>query len=114
MLFYTKIPMRWLLFLSRLAFICGIAFLLSLSLLVKDWVKDESLVSTIITIGFFMGMLIVPLTLLCYLVLWLSGKGLTKAVPRWLIIANILFLLVFIGYIIYNNSLHTAYDKSYN
>ena len=106
--------MRWLLFLSRLAFICGIAFLLSLSLLVKDWVKDESLVSTIITIGFFMGMLIVPLTLLCYLVVWLSGKGLTKAVPRWLIIANILFLLVFIGYIIYNNSLHTAYDKSYN
>lgn len=114
MLFYTKILMRWLLFLSRLAFICGVSFLLSLSLLVKDWVKDESLVSTIITIGFFMGMLIVPLTLLCYLVMWVTGKGLTAAVPRWLIITNIFFLLVFIGYIIYNNSLHTTYDTHYN
>ena len=106
--------MRWLLFLSRLAFICGVSFLLSLSLLVKDWVKDESLVSTIITIGFFMGMLIVPLTLFCYLVVWVSRKGLIVAVPRWLIIVNIFFLLVFIGYIIYNNSLHTTYDSSYH
>ena len=106
--------MRWLLFLSRLTFICGVSFLLSLSLLVKDWVKDESLVSTIITIGFFMGMIIVPVTLLCYLVVWISGKGLVKAVPRWLIIANILFLFVFIGYIIYNNSIHSSYDTGYN
>ena len=94
MLFYTKIPMRWLLFLSRLSFICGIAFLLALSLLVKDWVKDESIVSTIITIGFFMGMIIVPLTLLSYLVVWISGKGLAKVVPRWLIITNIFILFI--------------------
>ena len=106
--------MRWLLFLSRLAFICGVSFLFSLSLLVKDWLKDESLVSAIITIGFFMGMIIVPVTLLCYLVVWIAGKGLTKAVPRWLIIANIVFLLVFIAYIIYNNSLHSTYDTYHN
>lgn len=106
--------MRWLLFLSRLAFICGVSFLLSLSLLVKDWLKDESLVSTIITIGFFMGMIIVPATLLCYLLVWMSGKGLAKSVPRWLILANIFFLFVFIGYIIYNNSIHSSYDSNYN
>jgi hypothetical protein len=98
--------MRWLLFLSRLAFICGIFFLLSLSLLIWDWIEDESLVSTIITIGFFMGMIIVPITLICYLVLWLIRKKPAAIVPRWLIIANILVLLLLLGYIFYNNYLH--------
>ena len=98
--------MRWLLFLSRLAFICGLFFLLSLSLLFRDWIRDESLVSTIITIGFFMGMIIVPITLICYLVLWLFRKNPAALVPRWLIIANFLVLLLLIGYIFYNNYLH--------
>jgi hypothetical protein len=100
--------MRWLLFLSRLAFICGLFFLLSLSLLITEWTKEESLVSTIITIGFFMGIIIVPVTLLCYLLTWMLGKKPAMAVPRWLIVANIFFFLVFIGYIIYSNSIHTA------
>src|SRR5678816_2542640 len=86
--------MRWLLFLSRLSFICGLFFLLTLSLLMKDWIADESLVSTIITIGFFMGMIIVPVTLLCYLVLWIARKKPGTIVPQWLIIGNMLFLPV--------------------
>ena len=98
--------MRWLLFLSRLAFICGIFFLLSLSLLVKDWIRDESLVSTVITIGFFMGMIIVPVTLLCYLVLWLAKKKPATIVPRWLIIGNIVVMLLLLGYIFYSNYLN--------
>ncbi|MEI2738056.1 MAG: hypothetical protein V9F01_04675 [Chitinophagaceae bacterium] len=52
--------MRWLLFLSRLAFICGVFFLLSVSLLMQEWISDENLKSTIITIGYFMGMIIIP------------------------------------------------------
>lgn len=99
--------MRWLLFLSRLAFICGLFFLASLSLLVKDWLDDKSLVSTIITIGFFMGMIIVPFTLLCYLFTWLAGKKPANVVPRWLIVCNIFFLLVYAGYVYYNNYIHT-------
>lgn len=98
--------MRWLLFLSRLAFICGLFFLLTLSLLVKDWIKDESLVSTIITIGFFMGMIIVPVTLLCYLVLWIFGKKPGAMVPQWLIVANILVMLILVSYIVYINYLY--------
>ena len=98
--------MRWLLFLSRLAFICGFFFLLSLSLLLKDWIKDESLVSTIITIGYFMGLIVIPLTLLCYFFLWIFGKKPGAIVPKWLIIGNILMLLILAGYIIYINYLH--------
>ncbi|MEP6700141.1 MAG: hypothetical protein ABJA85_02450 [Bacteroidota bacterium] len=102
--------MRWLLFLSRLAFICGLFFLLTLSLLIRDWVKDESMVSTIITIGFFMGMIIVPVTLICYLVLWLAGKKPATIVPRWLIIANILVLFILLGYIFYINYLYSQIE----
>ena len=99
--------MRWLLFLSRLAFICGVFFLLTLSLLVKDWVRDESIVSTIITIGFFMGMIIVPLTLLCYLIVWMAGKRPASVVPRWLVVANIIVLLILLAYIYYINYLYS-------
>jgi len=95
--------MRWLLFLSRLSFICGLFFLLTLSQLVWGWVKDDSLVSTIITIGFFMGMLIVPVTLFCYLVLWIARKKPARIVPRWLIIANIFVLFILLAYIYYKN-----------
>ena len=102
--------MRWLLFLSRLAFICGIFFLLTLSLLVKDWIKDESMVSTIITIGFFMGLIVVPITLLCYLVLWIAGKRPGNVVPKWLIVANIFVLLILLAYIYYINYLYAQIE----
>lgn len=93
--------MRWLLFLSRLAFICGICFLLSLSLHIKNWTNDESISSTIIIIGYVMGLIIVPFTLLCYLGVLISRKKLP--VPLWLVISNIIFLFVLMFYIIYIN-----------
>jgi len=102
--------MRWLLFLSRLAFICGLFFLLSLSLLIWDWIKDESMVSTIITIGFFMGMIIVPVTLLCYLVLWLAKKKPASIVPRWLIAGNIIMMLFLLGYIFYSTYIYAQIE----
>jgi hypothetical protein len=99
--------MAWLRFLSRLAFICGVFFLLALSLLFKNWLKDESLVSTIITIGYFIGLIVVPLTILCYLVVFLATRKLNKYIPAWLVIANIFFLLVLGFYILYLNGYFT-------
>ncbi len=98
--------MRWLLFLSRLAFICGLFFLLSLSLLFKNWLTDDNMVSTIITIGFFMGMIIVPVTLLCYLFVWIAGKKPGSVVPAWLIVANIIVFCILLSYIVYVNYLY--------
>src|SRR5688572_25216534 len=95
--------MRWLLFLSRLAFICGLFFVLSITLLFYSWTTDEDLAGYIITIGFFMGMIIVPITMVCYLAVALSRKKLRTIVPRWIIIANILFLLLLLGYLYYVN-----------
>jgi hypothetical protein len=95
--------MRWLLFLSRLAFICGIFFLLSLSLLFRNWLPDDGAVSTVITIGYFMGLLIVPVTVLSYMGVWAIKRKLNPYVPRWLVIANIVFLFVLLYYIFYLN-----------
>jgi hypothetical protein len=95
--------LRWLLFLSRLCLICGVAFLLSLSLLYRQWIPDGGLASTIITIGYFMGMVIVPITLLCYLFLWIAGKKPATVVRPWLIIANLVVLLLLLAYIYYVN-----------
>ena len=95
--------MRWLLFLSRLAFICGIFFLLSVSLLIRDWAKDDAITSTIITIGYIMGLLIVPVVNVCYLVVLFVKKRISIYVPLWLVVANILFLFILIFYIFYLN-----------
>ena len=98
--------MRWLLFLSRLSFICGICFLLTLSIQIFAWTNDQALAGTIITIGVFIGLLVVPVTLLCYLLVLLMKKNLTQIVPIWLIISNVIFLIVLLIYIISLNA-HT-------
>lgn len=102
--------MRWLLFLTRLTLICGVFFLLSLSQLVRPWIRDEAAVSTIITIGYFMGMIIVPVTLLSLLLMWIAGKKPGRVVPRWLIIANIIVALLLAAYIVYVNNFHGPAD----
>lgn len=93
--------MRWLLFLSRLAFICGCCFLVSLAFLMQNNGNNEVVSSTIITIGFVMGLLVVPATLICYLVVLIRKKSLP--VPLWLMIANVIFLFILMLYIIFIN-----------
>ena len=95
--------MRWLLFLSRLAFICGVFFLLSVSLLMQEWISDENLKSTIITIGYFMGMIIIPIVNLCYVIVFLIKRKIREFVPLWLISINFLFLLALLFFIFYLN-----------
>ncbi len=97
--------MRWLLFLSRVAFICGIFFILSVSLLFWDWVQDEALISTIITLGYIMGMVLVPAVNLCYLIVLMIKKRIGVYVPVWLVMANILFLFILLFYILNLNDL---------
>jgi hypothetical protein len=93
--------MRWLLFLSKLAFICGICFLISLSFLISEKANNDAVSSTIILIGFVIGIIIVPFTLLCYLGVLMIRKKLP--VPLWLVISNIVFLFVLMLYILFIN-----------
>ncbi|MBE2230026.1 MAG: hypothetical protein IAE96_05225 [Chitinophagaceae bacterium] len=96
--------MRWLLFLSRLAFICGVCFLLSLGFAMLQRENTEVVSSTIIIIGYAMGMIVVPVTVLCYIFVIFSRKKLRQIVPVWLSVANFLFLLVLLYYIFYLNA----------
>ncbi len=93
--------MRWLLFLSRLAFICGVCFLLSLSFLIWKRGNDEAISQTIIIIGFVIGLIVVPLTLFCYLGVVITRKKIP--VPLWLVISNIIFMFILMFYVIFIN-----------
>ena len=61
----------------------------------------EAISSSIIIIGFVMGILVVPFTLICYLVVLIKKQKLT--VPIWLVISNIIFLFILMLYIIFIN-----------
>jgi hypothetical protein len=97
--------MKWLSFLSRLAFICNIFFLLAFSLMISRYITNETVVSTILIIGYFLVILFSPLVNLCYLVLFLLRKKFWHFIPSWLITANVMFLLMEIFYILYLNDL---------
>jgi hypothetical protein len=103
----TEIPApagpRWLLFLSRLAFICNVCFLIAFSIQMTDWIHNEDITSTIALIGFIMGFVLNPFLNLCYLVVFFVSRKKLKIIPAWLITANILFLVIQILYIFYLN-----------
>lgn len=94
--------MRWLLFLSRLAFICGFFMLLSISLLIKDWTTHQVIIS-IIFAGYAMALVLIPATVILYPIIYLIKKRIKIYVPAWLITANIFFLVILILYIFYFN-----------
>ncbi len=95
--------MRWLLILSRLAFICNAFFLLAVSLQVLQWFRNEDAEATIIILGYVMVAVLNPLANLCYLFLLVLYPIKLHNIPRWLLFSNVVFLLLQITYIIYLN-----------
>jgi hypothetical protein len=95
--------MRWLLFLSRLALICNVFFLLAVSLQVSRWLQNNDAESTIFILGFLMAALLNPTINLCYLFLFFVNRINLRVVPQWIVLFNIAFLLFQIIYIIYRN-----------
>ena len=86
--------MRWLLFLSRVAFVCNLLFLVAFTLSVTKWLKNEELTSAIIIAGFVLSVLFNPLVNVCYLVVfWVKRKSLA-IIPAWIMVMNILFIIL--------------------
>lgn len=94
---------RWLLFLSRVAFICNICFLLAFSVQMTNWIRNEDITSMIALIGYLMGFILNPLLILFYLLFFIVSRKRLKIIPSWLITANILFFIIQILYILYLN-----------
>ena len=95
--------MRWLLFFSRVAFICNICFLIAFSLQMTRWIRNEDLTQMIVMIGYVMGFIINPFIVITYLVLFFVSRKKLSVVPAWLLTANVLFLVIQILYIFYLN-----------
>lgn len=95
--------MRWLLFLSRLAFVSNLFFLLSFSLQIKDWTGIESLSSLILIIGYALAFIFNPVVVLSYLLVVLVKKQNLAIVPLWLVIVNVLFLFLQIFFLLLLN-----------
>ena len=94
--------MRWLLFLSRVAFICNLFFLLSALLQWKDFIGSHTIVSTIVVIGYFLSVFIFsPLINLLYAGQAIIKKNLFNVVPKWLVIVNFIFLLIQLLFILF-------------
>jgi hypothetical protein len=96
--------MRWLLKLSRVAFVCNIFFLLAFSIQISNWVKNRDLIDYFVITGYVMGFILNPVTNFCYIVFGIFSRNVLKIVPSWLIVANVLFLVIDAFYILYLNS----------
>ncbi|RYZ54742.1 MAG: hypothetical protein EOO14_13965 [Chitinophagaceae bacterium] len=95
--------MRWLLFLSRLAFIWGVFFLLAISLQIYRSMPGEQIDTTDVFIGYLMVVVFIPFVNLCYAILYFVNRQKLAAIPRWLLSVNAIFLLLLILYVIYLN-----------
>lgn len=94
--------MRWLLFLSRVAFICNLFFIVSAALQYKNLELNQQVVSTILILGYFLAVFIFnPLANLFYFVTLFTRRRLFSIVPSWLVMANFIFLLLQALFIIF-------------
>jgi hypothetical protein len=94
--------MRRLLFLSRVALICNVFFLLAVSLQLANWLHNTDLVALIVMLGYLMVAIVNPLVNLLILLLLLIRRRL-PLIPTWLIIVNFLFLVLQILYVLFLN-----------
>ena len=99
--------MRWLLFLSRVAFICNLFSVLTIIVLWKNIIDQQVIISTIGVIGYVLAILFNPLVNLLYGILLIGKRSKLALIPNWLMIANFVFLLLQLQYIFFiNDTVH--------
>jgi hypothetical protein len=93
--------MRLVAFLSKVALVCNLFFLLTVALHFYNFIGEDSMVSIIVIIGYALSVFIfTPLINILYLTALALRKNLFEAVPKWIVITNFIFLLLQIIYII--------------
>jgi hypothetical protein len=90
-------------FLSRLAFICNLFFVFAVIVQLIPDMKTNQVTATIGIMGYFLAVLLNPLVNLVALALWMFKRKYLVQVPRWLLLANFIFLLLQIVYLIFLN-----------
>lgn len=93
--------MRLIAFLSKVALISNVFFLLAVAMHFYNFLPDDTIAPTIVIIGYALAVFVfTPLVTICYLVLLSLRRKLFDAVPKWLVITNFIFLILQITYII--------------
>jgi hypothetical protein len=95
--------MRWLAFLSRLAFFCDVFFLLTLLVQWLRWSPNEQIEVTLIFVWYYMAVLLNPIAVVCFIILFFVNRAKLRVVPKWLMIANAVFLIFQVFYILHLN-----------
>jgi hypothetical protein len=90
---YQLSVMLALRFLSRVAFICNICFLLAVLLLWMDNPPEGDLISLVIVIGFVLAFIVNLIVNISYGINLLLRKKPGHQIPSWLMLANFIFLI---------------------
>lgn len=85
--------MRKLLFFSRVTFICNICFVLTWLMRYMPAAGEGHIASTILILGIGLSFMLNILVNFFIIVFLLQRKPVGAHLPRWLMIANILFLI---------------------
>jgi predicted membrane channel-forming protein YqfA (hemolysin III family) len=94
--------MKWLSFLSKLAFICNCCFAFCFLIKYSNLELDEELNSLFIILGWVMALVINVFYFLVSFVA-LGRKRYNKdSVPVWLVTANLIFLVAEVIYFVFN------------
>ncbi|MBS1665464.1 MAG: hypothetical protein JST68_30765 [Bacteroidetes bacterium] len=89
-------------FLSRVAFICNVCFLLASFIQWLPHPPEGELVTNLIVLGYIGSMFINLILGLSVLVLFVIGKLRAAAIPVWLLVVNLLFFILQIILIVIN------------
>ncbi|WP_346236488.1 hypothetical protein ABDK00_015260 [Niabella insulamsoli] len=95
--------MRWLILLSRVAFLSGIAMLLAMGLNITSLADTQTTLAVIVLAGYGLAGIMLPLVNLTYLLLSAVNRRRLRSVPLWLLLCNVAFLLIFLIFTFYIN-----------
>ena len=101
--------MRWIYFIARVAFLCNLAFLFCVLLQYTNLELNQDLVSLLIILGWVMAIAVNTLSNILVLVALLRKRLLAMNIPSWLTLANFLFLIFEVYYLIIHP--HMLYDS---
>jgi len=88
--------------LARVAFICNICFLLASLILWLPNPPESVFISTVIIMGYLLGMLVNAIVNGWAVILLAAGKLRTAAIPVWLLAANFIIFILQLLSLIFN------------
>ena len=88
------------LFLARVALICNLCFLAAFGMRYLSSIPSGGLMATLLVMGNIVSILVNTVLHLFYALFFLAGRGLSRSVPKWLLVVNFM-VLIFQGIVLF-------------